>query len=317
MLETINYRTVINSMSTQDHLEVWSWLLGRHVSIGQTFTNPLRIDRNPNCFLREYQGILFLTDYKWSKLYNGMTCIHAVANKMNWTLQQASVNIYASLYLKKPLNFNTITQVGTIQKGRKSNTKIHLNPYTYGGKAVWTKKSHEYWKVADVKVSDLQEMNVFDIKSFYMNESLIVPKDLCFAYYFPISTHVKIYQPRASKSDKFIGTANKEDVYKTNLGHSKRLITKSGKDVLTLKNIVPEWEIWAFQNEGMVCSNLGSFDKTIIIYDNDEVGQRTSKELQEKIPNSECVYFTKAKDAYDTCVEFGIDVLKEELKNLL
>lgn len=304
-------------MSTQDQLDIWGQILGRSVSVGQTFTNPLRADTDPGCYLRDYQGIIFLRDHKYAQKYNKMTCIHAVAELMNTTLTQAAVNIYASLYLNKPLSFNITTSFGTLQKGRRSKTIIDINPYTYKKRAIWTKKSYEYWKVAQVKVSDLEELNVFDVKSFYMNDSLIVPKRLCFGYYFPTSGRIKIYQPTAPKSEKFIGTTNKEDVWKTNIGSAKRIITKSCKDLLTLKNQCPEWEIWALQNEGVVCSDLGNFDETVIIYDNDETGIRASQELQKLIPNSRCEYFSKSKDAYDTVIEHGIETFKSELKILL
>ncbi len=318
MLENINYRTVINSLDVNSQLQIWSWIIGSNISVGRTFCNPLRIDNHPGCFLREYSGILFLTDYKFKKLYSGVTCIHAIKELMNCTLQQASINVYAAIYFNKPLHFGLSTKVGTIQKGRKSSTKIDFNPYTYNKKAIWTKKSYEYWKVANVKLTDLEQMNVFDVKTFYMNDSLVVPKDLCIAYYFPSSGHVKLYQPYMPKTEKFIGTANKEDVWKANLGHSKRIITKSAKDVLTLKNLLPTWTIWAMQSEGAVCSELEEFDKTIIIYDADEAGYRTSKELQLLIPNSECVYFENyGKDAYEIASRFGIDVLKKEIKTLL
>lgn len=251
MLDNLNYKTIMNSLTVYDQLTIWGWILGFNITLYRTFCNPMRSDNNPGCFLREYGNVLFLTDYAYPE-YSKMTCIHAVKDLMNCTLHQAAINVYAALYFNKPLQFGIQSQVGTIQKGRKSKTKIHINPYTHRGKAVWTKKNYEYWKVAEVKVSDLEEMNVFDVRSFYMNESLIIPNGLCIGYYFPQTSHIKIYQPYLSKSEKFIGTANKEDVYKTNLGHSKRIITKSGKDVLTLKNLLPEWEIWAFQNEGMV-----------------------------------------------------------------
>jgi hypothetical protein len=298
-------------------MEVFGWCIGRNVSIGQTFCSFLRLDKNPGCFIREHNQLCFLTDYAYPE-HSKLTCIHCVSKLMNCTLQQASVNVYAALYFNKPLQFGIQSTVGTIQKGRKSNTKIHFNPYSYDRKAVWTKKNYEYWKVAGVKVSDLEEMNVFDVKSFYINEKLVVPNDLCIAYYFPNSGHTKLYRPYQPKAEKFLGTCNKDDVYKANIGHSKRIITKSGKDVLTLKNLCLDWEIWAVQAEGMVMSDLGNFDTTKILFDGDETGIRTSKELQLLIPNSECIYFDMnvGKDSYEIASQHGIDKLKEELLNL-
>jgi hypothetical protein len=237
---------------------------------------------------------------------------------MNCTLHQAAINVYAALYFNKPLSFGIQSTVGTIQKGRKSSTKIHFNSYTHGGKVIWTKKNYEYWRIGGVKVSDLEEMNAFDVKSFYINEKLVVPNDLCIAYYFSNSGHTKLYRPFQPKTDKWIGTATKDDVWKTNLGHSKRIITKSCKDLLVLKNLLPDWTIWAVQAEGMIPTELESFDTTKIIMDADNAGIKAANMLQLLIPNSECLYFdAEFKDAYGIASNKGIDVLKEELNNLL
>lgn len=315
MIDMINYYTVIRILTIDEQLSLWSNVLNVPITLGRTFQSPFRLDKNPGCFLHERSGIVWFKDYAdLSKKWN---IIHAVAYLMNCTLQQASVNIYASIYFNKPLSFNTTISLGTIQKGRKSNTKIHFNPFVYGGKAIWKKEYYEYWKIAGVKLSDLEELNVYNVASFYMNDSLIVPKDLCIAYYFPQTSKVKLYRPHQPKSDKWIGTATKEDVWKTNLGHSKRIITKSCKDLLTLKNLLPDWTIWAVQAEGMIPTELNSFDKTIIIMDFDNAGIKAANQLQQLIPNSECVYFEVAKDAYSICEQFGISKLQEELKNMI
>lgn len=319
-MDEINYKTVLQYMSIQDHLTLWSNILNRHVSIGQVFTSPFRRDTNPGCFLYERSNIIWFQDYgspnqRWNIL-------HAISYFTGKGLKDSALKAYASLYFNKPLQLNSNqVLVGQAQKGRTSNTKILFNSYKHKGKPCWTKKSFEYWDRAGVKLQDLIDLNVYDCQSFYLNENLIVPKGLCFSYYFPLSSHCKIYQPDAiKKEDKFIGTCNKNDIWKTNVDKKKLLITKSAKDLLTLKNILPKWELWSFQSEGTIPDSLtvDDFKEVYILYDGDDAGRRTAKALQEHLGLGNIIFFeSEFKDAYGIASNRGIDILKKEIKNLL
>lgn len=316
MLDNINYRTVINSLSIQDQLQIFSWILGKSVSIGQTFCNVHRIDKSPGCFLREYQNILLLTDYSHPE-YSRYTCIHSVRDLMNCTLHQAAINVYAALYFNKPLSFGIQSTLGTIQKGRKSSTKIHFCPWTKGGIPTYTKWDEEYWEGTGVTEEDLRNSNIQSVHHFYVNEKMITPPYPCYSYYK--NGRTKIYTPKNPKGERFLGNTNANDIWKWNEGNDKLLITKSVKDGLILSKQL-DWEIWAFNNEGVIPNdietNTKDFKQKVILYDNDSVGIRQSTKLAEII-GARCVYFTKAKDAYDLVKQFGLDALKEELKLII
>ncbi len=319
MLETLNYRTIISSLDINTQLQVWGWLLNKYVSLGQVFTNPLRGDKHPGCFLQEYSGIVFLRDYGEPR-FNKYTIIHAVADKMNCTLHQAAINVYAALYFNKPLQFNSITTVGQIQKGRKSDTKIHFNSYTHNGVPCFKKEHYDYWKIAGVKLEDLKEQEVYDIKSFYISDKLIVPKPPVFAYFNSRTSNTKIYSPFMPKGERFCGSTGVNDYWITNEGNNKLLITKSLKDVLVLKRLLPDWTLLTYNNEGVISKAFDTsfFETKVILYDNDKQGQNASKQLVEHIQGTSVFFDTSLpKDCYEIAVELGIDKLKNELNNLL
>lgn len=312
MLETLNYRTIIQSLSISEQMEVFGWCIGRSVSIGQTFCSFLRIDKNPGCFIREHNQLCFLTDYAFPE-HSKLTCIHCVSKLMNCTLHQASVNVYAALYFNKPLQFGIQSTVGTIQKGRKSNTKIHFCPWTKGGIPTYTKWDKEYWKDTEVTFEDLRQSNIFSVHHFFMNEKMILPKYPCYAYFKADTGHVKIHQTQNIKEERFIGTTSLNDVWEWNTHNEQTLLTKSVKDGIILSKQLPNWKIVVFNNEG----TLPDYPRVdVILFDNDVPGINAANKAAKKF-NAKPIYFTVAKDSYDVIKSFGIDVLKEELKNLL
>lgn len=312
MLETLNYKTIIQNMSIQDHLLIWSYILGRHVSIGQTFCNIHRSDKSPGCFLREYQNILLLTDYSHPE-YSKYTCIHSVRDLMNCTLHQAAINVYAALYFNKPLSFGIQSTVGTIQKGRKSNTKIHFCPWTKGGIPTYTKWDEEYWRNTEVTFEDLRQSNIFSVHHFFMNDKMILPKYPCLAYFKADTGHVKIHQTQNVKEERFIGTTSLNDIWEWNTHNEQTLLTKSVKDGIILSKQLPHWKIVVFNNEG----TLPDYPRVdVILFDNDIPGINAANKAAKKF-NAKTIYFTVAKDSYDVIKDFGIDVLKEELKNMI
>lgn len=312
MLENINYKTVINSLDIQTQLQVWSWVIGNYVSIGQTFCNPMRSDKNPGCFLREYSNVLFITDYGWPE-YSKMTCIHAVKELMNCTLHQAAINVYAALYFNKPLQFGIQSIVGTIQKGRKSGLKIHFAPWTKDKIPTYTKWDKEYWDGTGIIFEDLRQSNIYSVHHFYCGEKMIVPKYPCYGYVNRNTGHVKIHQTQAPKDERFLGNTGINDIWEWNAHNEQTLLTKSVKDGLILSKQLPDWKIVVFNNEG----TLSEYPKIdLVLFDNDVAGKKAANKAAIKF-NAKTIYFESAKDSYDVIKQFGIDALKQELKNMI
>ena len=308
----------MKELSTQDHLYLWSQILGSSVSLHQCITSPFRADKNPGCFLRESKGIVMFTDYAQPE-YSKFTILHAINYFRNKGLNDAAMQVFISLYFNKPLNLNLHLHVtiGDKIKGRKSDTKIHFNSWLKDGKPAYTKWDKEYWEGTGVTEEDLRNSNIQSVHHFYVNEKMITPPYPCYSYYK--NGRTKIYTPKNPKGERFLGNTNANDIWKWNEGNDKLLITKSVKDGLILSKQL-DWEIWAFNNEGVIPNdietNTKDFKQKVILYDNDSVGIRQSTKLAEII-GARCVYFTKAKDAYDLVKQFGLDALKEELKLII
>lgn len=299
-------------MSTQQQLDVWQWVLGKYISVGQVFTNPLRPDPKAGCFLRDYNGILFLTDYSWPE-YSKYTCIHAVRDLMHCNLTQASMNIYAALYFNKPLKFNTSITVGTRQKGRKSGLKIHIEPWTKDKVPTYTRWDKEYWDGTEVTFDDLRKNNIFSIHHFFLGNTMIIPDYPTYGYYKADTGHVKIHQTQAAKGDRFIGTTNLSDIWEFNVDKENVILTKSVKDALILSKQLPEWRIINFNNEG-VLSEYSKVD--LVLYDNDFAGIKAANKAAEKF-GAKPIFLESAKDCYDVIKQHGMNVLQEELKQLI
>jgi type I restriction enzyme M protein len=93
---------------------------------------------------------------------------------------------------------------------------------------------------------------------------------------------------------------------------------KSLKDLMVIEN-VSDFDIYAFQNEGIIPSNLTftrHYKHIFILYDNDKPGINASKKLKEKVQSSSCIFIDEdsgCKDADEFVVKYG----KEELNNHL
>lgn len=312
MLENINYKTVINSLSISEQIEVFSWCIGRSVSIGQTFCSFLRIDRNPGCFIREHNQLCFLTDYAYPE-HSRFTAIHCVKELMNCTLNQAAINVYAALYFNKPLQFGISSKVGTVQKGRKSGMKIHFCPWTKDKVPTYTRWDKEYWDGTEVTFEDLRQSNIFSIHHFFLNEKMILPKYPCYAYFKADTGHVKIHQTQNTKEERFIGTTSLNDIWEWNTHNEKTLLTKSVKDGLILSKQLLDWKIVVFNSE----NTLPNYSKVdLILLDNDISGIKAANKAAEKF-GAKIIYLEAAKDSYDVIKSFSIDVLRKELAEII
>jgi len=321
MLEEINYKTVLQYMSISDQLQLWGHILNRYVSIGQVFTNPMRADKHPGCFLRQHGNILLLTDYSAPE-YNKYTILHAINHYVCKGLNNAALLAYTALYFNKPLQLNNVpVSVGQTQKGRRSSTKIFFNSYLYNGVPCFTKKSFEYWSRAGVKLQDLVEADIFDVSSYYINDKLVVPKiKPVFAYFRASTGNVKLYSPYESKENKFLGTTSVRDWWIVNEGNTNLLITKSVKDMLTFKNILPNWTVVAFNSESIICKefDITNYLNIKICYDFDNGGIKGAETLQKHYNKGDIIYFDSTwKDAFGIATNESVEFLKETINKMI
>lgn len=318
-LNEINYFTVLNSMSIQTQLQVWGWVLNKQVSLLQKLTSPFRNDTVPDCWLREYKNRILFTDFADYGKCN-WTVLHAINYFRSRGLNDAAHFVYYNLYFNtQPVITFAITKTGNVQRGRKPSSTIHFIPHTNAeGKACFVQVDKDFFQPVGVTIDDLVEMGVFSVSKYYLNGKCIYPKKPCFAYV--IGNHVKIYCPYEDKKFKWVGNVTASDVHKTNLGNDKLLITKSLKDVLVLKKLLPNWTIISPQNEGVVFPyDYTGHVKCRVLYDGDKAGINASAKLLESIPikNKKSIFFDMdvGKDAYEIGYK-DMQLLNKELKRL-
>lgn len=316
----INYNTVINSLTINEQLIVWSWILNKSVSIGQTFTSPFRYDKTPGCRLRVWNNMVMMGDNKYPE-YSKYNCLHGINYFRNTGLNECACFVMVHLhYGTNPILTSTQVITGKTLKGRPSKSDVHFVPFTNElGEACYTQIDANYWQPVGVSANDLKEANIFSCHHFYVNGTYMKPQNYpCYAYVSKETGKVKIYVPYADKDWKWFSTQSKNEVFKVG-SSTKLLITKSIKDVLTLKNILTDWEIWSFSNEGVIPSvSIDNKVEVKYLYDNDNAGYKAAERLVEHFGKGEAVFFNEelGKDAYDTAIKHGIDILKQELKRM-
>lgn len=276
-----------------DELKAWQSFLNYPIRIGETFTNPLRSDNNPRCFLRPYSNSFLLTDFSHPE-FNSFTIFHAFMRKYSLDYRTAVQMIYKNQYFDQPLN----TQVFQIKTGyikpisTLGRAEIIIEPFLYNGKPSFTQKDKEYWTKRGVSANDLRDKNqpCFSVHHFYVNGVRIYPKTYpCYAFVFPESHNIKLYCPNSYRKFPASNTTT-TDVWRwltfpdTNIC----IITKSYKDGLLIHKMDLGVDVYAFQNEGVIDQETidhinETYDMVLIIYDNDQAGIKASRLLKEKI----------------------------------
>lgn len=319
MYGIVDYQTIWDT--SLDQMAVWRDILNPSISLYQLTTNPFRPDSHPNCYLRDYNGLILFTDFAYPK-YSKYTCIHAVADIYQCSLNEAALyvhNIYnlhaGTLHSAHPRQQTKLSNV----KAPSSKGQIHFEPFTKNGKAVYTELDKEYWQKRFVSSEQLRRLNVFSVKQFWVNAQPIHPVHPTYAYYFPQTAHVKLYTPATKK---FFGTVTTEDVWKISRNSNVCVITKSAKDLLVLENILPDYDIHSFQSEAVVpdLSEYNNYDRVIILYDNDATGIEKSKNLRQLMPIA--VDFTISphlgvKDPDEMIVQYGFNFTNNYINNLI
>lgn len=318
---TYNYYDVFNKLN---QLDVWSDILGTHVSIGQMVTSPFRPDQHPHCIVTEYNGTVFITDFAYPQ-YNKYTCVHAVALFKNIGLNAAASLICNKMLHGLDVNLSSIYDIrvsNVIKKASKSK-EIYFESFLHDGKPTFTEFDKEYWSLRGVRKAQLNRHNVYSVHHYYIGDSYITPNHPMYAYYFPETGRKKFYSPFEKKENKWFGDTTVDDMWKSLNGSDTYIITKSAKDLMVLENIVLDVDIYAPQNEGCYFDTTFTQDYPnggYILYDNDTQGRRAATIQQKRIgDNCKIVFIPEelAKDTDELYVKHGRTICEQTILNLL
>jgi len=290
-----------------NHLQAWQSILGKAIRIGETFTNPLRTDKTPGAYLREYDNVVFLSDHARPE-FNKYTCVHALMELQRLSSWYAAVRmIYDHQQFGEPLQIKQQDiKTGAIKHFNSTRVEIIIAPFLHNDQPSFTIADGQYWSRRGVTKEQLQNSHqpVFSVHHYFINGIKLYPKTYpCFAYTFP-SGHIKLYCPNSPKELRFpASNTDTNDVWKwlKDTTPEVAIVTKSYKDGSIINTFGINADIYAFQNEGVIpeiINRLKNYQAVIIIYDNDDAGISASIKLANALGNASCIYYpiTLGKD---------------------
>lgn len=302
-----------------NQLELWSKILNRIVELGEKIANPCRIDNNPQCFLREWNGLILLTDFAYPS-YNKYTAIHAYKDIQNLSsLNQAASHLISDV---KPTQ--KTTNIKQVQKNNTSRAEIYFESYLYNNLPTFLPRDKQYWSSRGITREQLERHGIYSVYKYTINGHTFYPNDLCYAYV--INNNIKIYQPNNTKHKWTSNTCVNDIWTSSNFPPSNIcILTKSLKDLMVLENLYPDIDIISFQNEGVIpdLSIFSMYDYIYILYDNDKTGIKQSKLIRKQlsaIVNCESIFIPKefdCKDIDELYIKYGRDICKEVMNILL
>ena len=261
-------------LSFVDELAIWSEIMEKPLEIGVSFTNSLRMDNNPGCFISPSRkdGRLLLFDYADSR-FNYSDIIQGLRLKYNITFSEAIDIINQKKFISKE-------KIQVKKKLYRSKAKESVRVDLYIHPTSFKKEHKDYCKKLRITAAQLQEDGTTATKYVRKikgtQQSIIYLDKLSFVLTFP-SKHVKIYQPD-NKKFKWISNIDKNDLgqYEKLTDKKTVIISKGYFDCRLLRN--EGFNSFWTQNESMLLSDeiiwdlYNRYDDVVFFYDNDEAG---------------------------------------------
>ena len=276
--KNIDYSTMINECL--DDADILYHYIGHK---DRLFCSPLRTDKNPSCSL--YYSSIGKLRFKDHATGDNLSAIGFVQELYKLSYPEAVKKIVADfgLYGEK---FNAKPILKEYVKPVKQAVDIKIVPKKF------TDMDLEYWNSFGISFETLKLFNVYSVESLWIkkNPFPIKKNELCFAYYFPKSNHLKIYFPTRSKGKKwYSNTDNICDVqgyYQMDIKNTKPellILTSSMKEVMLLweygiKSVAIHGEHAAYDKDFI--RHVKKYCNTIkSLYDWDEAGYKASERL--------------------------------------
>ena len=185
--KNIDYSTMINECL--DDADILYHYIGHK---DRLFCSPLRTDKNPSCSL--YYSSIGKLRFKDHATGDNLSAIGFVQELYKLSYPEAVKKIVADfgLYGEK---FNAKPILKEYVKPVKQAVDIKIVPKKF------TDMDLEYWNSFGISFETLKLFNVYSVESLWIkkNPFPIKKNELCFAYYFQKSNHLKIYFPTRSR----------------------------------------------------------------------------------------------------------------------
>ena len=301
-----------------DQIKCWRLLIGAHVDVRQRITSPFRPDSTPGCFLEERDGVIRFKDFQQRVMHNA-DIADAYAHIYGCRTETAIALLQAGEFPAR--NRGEIKTGNYVRKSKYEGSLIDVQPFIFQGNPVFTKKHMEFWESRKISYETLQgwlDHSVYAAHSFALNGEWELAEGLTFAYKFN-NGNTKIYAP--GKKNKFImSTMRTDDIWRWERpGHTKLIIDKSFKDGCHNIRLWPDHDVWVFQSENTIPSELPDFskyEKIVLKVDNDEAGAKSLGKLLDIFEEGLPMYYpsvikgVKIKDTDDMVVHGFEDIAK-------
>ena len=311
-----------------DDSEMWEFYWGKF-KLGTAYCSLLRKDNKPSTSFYQSQlnGRIKLKDFSTGDIYGPVDFVKTL---YNLTYPQALRKIVADFQL---INTNSIdnTIKGQIKEHNKpiepkKDKIIQITPRQ------WEFEDMAYWNSYGImRIDTLKKFNVYPVEKLWINKKSISihKQELCYAYYFPHTNHIKIYYPNRV-DNKWLGNCSNETdtqgYYPLEIKKNKPeliIISKAMKDCLFfyergIAAVAPHSE-GAKINPDFI-RHLNKYCGSVrSLFDKDESGKKGSEYLLKEFgiqpiefPNFECNGIIQ-KDLTD-CFRF---CNREEVENFV
>ena len=211
----------------------------------------------------------------------------------------------------------------------KTNSKLKTTEVLAESK-FFTEKDMVFLGSYNITKETLEKYNVFSAKYIFLDKNLILRyNNYNPIYCYKFDSTIKVYRPFANKGEyKWMSNVTKDDIQGYNALDTTKdilIVTKSLKDVMCLHemgyaSIAPQAEGNRNQYEAIDTIAM-SFDKVIILFDNDDTGIKGAKSLHEYLSVDSKVVFIEnidnIKDISDHVKEYGLAVSKNLINTLI
>lgn len=280
-------------------------------------TNPYREDSHPRCFFKRKSDYLLFFDYTGFFGKKWINCFEALEISYN----KKGDKLLKEIYSKRKPSLKT----KKITKDKHSNIEIRITvkPWVLD----------PYFKILNIEEKILYKEGVFLVEDYWTTTSrdknLVInrfhnPATTTTIGYVFKNKHIKLYFPEMNNF-RFYSNCVPEDIWGiTSVKSDPLIITKSGKDYLTLKyplgiNVIalqcendpvtkPLYNLITERNKkGLV---------TKILFDNDDAGKEYARRLSKAL-NIPTIFFDKYKDAFATLVNKGLTETQKIVKSMI
>ena len=263
-----------------DQLAAWRLILGFYVNLGEKFALPpsFRIDRRPGCFLSEFNGMIYLADFRHPTTHS-MNIFSAVMHSQRLNFNEALIYLFDNLIR------NNTSIIRSKPKTQNQSDFVFLldgvpRKFNYADKEFW--EQFEISK-ANLIYEDLYPVDVL-IHNTHANKLVkIKPLDPC--YMLNVMGRKKSYRPYLNGRGKWLSNFNastiggKSEIRDTSIA----FITKSYKDYQVITNA--GFSSRYIHSEGIwppvefIFSLYSSFDYVVWLMDNDQAGREAAVRL--------------------------------------